>query len=553
MPMFYTYFSYPLVVLLNILPPLLLTLLLYSLSGRAWLGFAVPAILVLSLSVISYFKMQIRNEPLIFSDFQLAGEAGGMAAGYTIVVNWKVWAAAFYLAAGTAASAWLLRYKPRVITRVAGAIAAVIAGVLLYGFVYTSDTVYTSARQDDNTSLWSHAQQYITRGFVFPFIHSFYNAGIAQPEGYTADSAASALAAYEDEAIPDDKKVNIISVMLEAYADLSVYDAIDFNVDVYGPLHSVQKESVSGSLVVNTFAGGTINTERSYLTGYTALDDFMQPVNSYITYLNGQAYQTVGFHAGDGWFYDRNAVNRNLGFDRYYFLEDYPDADRTDTYFFSKVLAMFEARDPAVPYFSYNLTFQNHGPYDSTITSDTAYIKQSGLTDASYNILNNYLEGIADTTARIAAFIDEFRSKNEPVVIVIFGDHKPWLGGGCEVYSELGINIDLSTEEGFYNFYTTPYLIWANDAAKTVLGNDFLGDGGDFSPCFLMNKVFELCGWSGSGYMKAANSLRIETPVVNTATGYFSENGVLTAKLSDEADTVYKNFKKIEYYWQHNF
>jgi hypothetical protein len=216
------------------------------------------------------------------------------------------------------------------------------------------------------------------------------------------------------------------------------------------------------------------------------------------------------------------------------------------------VKKLYESRDPAVPYFSYNLSYQNHGPYDSTKTTDTAYIDKGSLTDASYNIFNNYMEGVNDTTRHITDLIEYFRGRSEPVVVVLFGDHKPWLGNSNEVYRELGINIDLSTEEGFFDFYTTPYVIWANDAAKAALGSDFTGDGGDFSPCFLMNKLFDLCAWGGNQYMKAADDVRKYTSIINTATGEFFEDGKLTPQLSAEADDVYKNFKKIEYYWKNN-
>lgn len=113
MPMFFSYFSSPLVVLLNLLPPVLLTLLLYWSTGRPWIGFAASALVVLALSAVSYFKMQIRNEPLVFSDYRLISEAGDSVAGYTFDINWKIWVAAVYLVAGTVAAFLLLKHKPR--------------------------------------------------------------------------------------------------------------------------------------------------------------------------------------------------------------------------------------------------------------------------------------------------------------------------------------------------------------------------------------------------------------------------------------------------------
>ena len=37
------------------------------------------------------------------------------------------------------------------------------------------------------------------------------------------------------------------------------------------------------------------------------------------------------------------------------------------------------------------------------------------------------------------------------------------------------------------NYYCTPYLIHANEAARDALGFDFVGEGPKISPCFLMN------------------------------------------------------------------
>jgi len=552
MPMFYSYFSSPLVVLLNLLPPVLLTLLLYWATGRSWIGFAVPALAVLTLSAVSFFKVQIRNEPLVFSDYRLVSEAGDSMAGYSLDVNWKIWAAAVYAAVGTVAAFLLLRHKPQVKTRLIGAVFILVVSILMYGFLYTNDHIYAKAKGSYEISPWSSTEKYIARGFVYPFILSIGDPAAKLPPGYQKDSAAEILTAYGDDAIPEGEKVNIICLMLESYADLSVFDTIDFNVDVYGPLHALQEESLSGSLVVNVFAGGTVDTERAFLTGYTLPGEFMTPVNSYVDYFRIEGYHTEGFHSGDGWYYDRKTVNMNLGFDSYYYLEDFQGSRRWDDYFFPKVLELYEARDQERPYFSYSLSYQNHGPYDSEKTSDTMYIRKGALSDASYNILNNYLEGISDTTRRAADFIDYFRGRSEPVVVVLFGDHKPWLGNNHEVYRELGIDTDSKSVQGFYNLYNTPWLIWANDAARAVLGSDFTGDGGDFSPCFLMNRLFEACAWSGNGYMKAANELKSYVPVVSTSTGFFEENGAVTEELSDKAGAVYENFRRIEYFWKNN-
>ena len=161
--------------------------------------------------------------------------------------------------------------------------------------------------------------------------------------------------------------------------------------------------------------------------------------------------------------------------------------------------------------------------------------------------MNNYLGGLYDTQKEIKKMTDYFRSSSEPVVLVLFGDHKPWLGDDSVVYSELGIDIFGSSDESFYNYYSTPYLIWANDAAKSALGSDFNGQGPDISPCYLMNQVFNISNLQGPSYLKFTNELMELLPVTHTS-GTRKENGVLTREISAEANKALDKARILRYY-----
>ena len=93
----------------------------------------------------------------------------------------------------------------------------------------------------------------------------------------------------------------------------------------------------------------------------------------------------------------------------------------------------------------------------------------------------------------------------------------------------------------------------ANDAAKAATGNDFSGEGGSFSPNFLMNEVFEACGWEGPAYMQASNEVR-ETFDVVSRSGIVrtAEGGELLTWLEGEQAEIYNDFKKLEYYMKHD-
>jgi phosphoglycerol transferase MdoB-like AlkP superfamily enzyme len=551
MPMFFSYFSsFPLIVL-NLLPPILLMLFMYLVTGRSWIAFLSVSLFVSTLSCVHFFRMQIRGDALVAADITLAREAGmTFTSAYTLQIDWRVVLAAALIAAGAAALGKFAGRPPgKWFIRLPGAALLAAVSLALYVGAYTDIGLYENTQGEYLPQEDTYTSDFISRGFMYPFIYSVQDIFPKMPERYTPQTAGWLLGAYGYDPIPDDKKVDIISVMLESYCDLSTLGKLDFTADVYSGLHRLQRESVSGQLIDNIFAGGTIDTERLFLTGYTRMDIYTEPTDSYLRYLKAQGYATEGFHPGDSWFYEREDVHKYLGFDDYYFIDSFEDGDPSDAYFFDRIARMYESRERGRPYFSHNLSIQNHGAYYDGGLTGAAYIERGDLSEPAYNILNNYLAGIYDTTQRLNGFIDGFRDGDDPVVILIYGDHKPWLGNNESVYAEMGVNIDPETEDGFYNRYTTPYIIWANDSAKAVLGNDFTGEGGDFSPCFLMNKLFELCSWGGDRYMKASNALMAYTDVINTPTGYFRPGGgALTDTLTGAAAKFYSNFRIIEYH-----
>jgi hypothetical protein len=208
-----------------------------------------------------------------------------------------------------------------------------------------------------------------------------------------------------------------------------------------------------------------------------------------------------------------------------------------------------EAAADGTPVFSFSVTYQNHGPYSTQPAYDAVYLPwRDGYDEADYNIANNYLSGVADTGRQLAKFVDSFRDLQRPVIVVIFGDHNPWWGDNNSTYEMFGISLDRETEEGFYNYYCTPYLIWANDAAKTLLGDSFTGDGGRIGPALLMKRLFTLAGWDGPAYMKALRELETHTTFVNCL--YYLDDGAL-CRTDGEKPSWLTAFEGIEYYRRH--
>lgn len=558
-----TYVENPLILLLNLLPILALIVLLYGLTGRVWCAYLITAALVLGLSAGNYYKLLFRNDPLMFEDLLLLKEAGDMAGKYDLSQAGPIPVILLCAAVVLPFLILLARGRPR--GRLRAAVAAVGAAVaVLLAPLVTDQTTYTvhAANYDRVSNIWSATEQYIAHGFVYPFLYSIGTAiDHGPPPRYNAQQAQADLERYEDAEIPEDRRVNVIGVMLEAYNDFSRLGTPTFIKDPYTVWHQLEAEGYSGSLVTNIFSGGTVDTERCFITGFSDLVDIRRPTNSYAWYFRSQGYRVEGMHPFYDWFYNRKNVNENLGFQDYYFIENYfgqytGGNVATDDIFFSQLLKTYQAAsEGGAPYFNFSVTYQGHGPYDPEVSwwGDVGeFVADDGTyTLAQQHILNNYFGSVNNTGWQLKTFTDSLRTDDTPVVLVLFGDHNPGLG--LSAYESIGLDIDVSTREGFENYYCTRYIIWANDAAKEVLGCDFTGEGPTISPCYLMDQVFQLCGWEGPAYMQASKAVGEQIPVINNPTGFCYEKDTFTNLLTQEGQNTLDAFYSLQYYYRTHF
>ncbi len=564
--LFWSYIDRLSILALNLLPGGMIALLLLFISGRVWPAILASGILNLGVAVINHYKLLLRGDPLLFSDISNIAEAAQISGGYTFTISPALVLSILAFIAAMVAAVLLMKARIRkLLVRILGSVLVLAACVGLYTEYYASEEMYEYTNNIGvefaggySMNRWNEADQFRCRGYMYPFIHSATDMVSRKPDGYDRREAEAMLERVGDAHIPESEKVNIISIMLEAYCDLSKYESVlPGDTDAYGYFHALQSESYHGNLVTNIFAGGTIDTERCYIAGSTEMYEYRSAADSYARYFTEQGYRTEFCHPGYEWFYNRRNVMDYLGFERSYFHEDRYNIDGAhamDDVLLPDILALYEESKAAgEPYFNFTVTYQNHGPYPTTEMRDPEHLfaARGELPEISHIILNNYLEGIYRTGQELEKMVDSLRADPEPVILVLFGDHKPWLGDDSFVYSELGINLSLSDMESFYNYYETPYLIWANDAAKACLGSDFVGEGEDLSPCFLMMKLFDLAGWEGDGYMHYLRALHETVPVVNDA-GIYLIGGKTTGYIDGTNLENLKNVEYLQYYRMHD-
>ena len=546
----------PLVAVVNCLPPVGLMWLGWFLTRRGWAAYLLSCVPCLAIGLVNYFKISLRSDPLLCADVLLWAEAGGIMGGYELDFTPVLWACLGCALVGFVFAALFLPKSPMNwperlfgLLSAAAILFSAMIGVFLgegYGQKLTNNTFINQ---------WSDVEVYVSKGAVYSFLHSARDMFPTPPAGYDPAAAEEIFLSYEDADIPEEKKVSVMAVMLEAFCDLTDFPALAGEEGVrelYAPWHELEENSVSGDLLTNIFAGGTVDSEWGFLTGYSSHADFRRPTNSFVWYLREQGYQTFGSHPGHGWFYNRQNVNEYLGFEEYWFTENHygelvhPTAAiwNSDHILFPELVKQLKQRVQDGPCFSFSVSYQNHGPYDSTPVEEQPRV--TCLDGESNNIFNHYLRGLGKTIAAVTDMVKELETMEEPVVMVLFGDHKPWAGNAESAYAAAGVSFDTSTVEGFYNYYSTPYLIWANPAAKAVLGQDLVGEGRDISPCFLMAELFDLCGWEGSGFLRLQRHVRDVTPLLHTQ-GLYWQSG-LTDDLSTTDAEIVEAYRWAEYF-----
>ncbi len=555
------YFKLPLLVVMNLLMPLLLVYLGFFLFARPWAAYLLSAVPFLTLALANYYKIQLRGDPVLASDLRLLRTAGGIMGNYSFELSAPVGIVAAGFVTMLLLSILLLRREHMSRHERLAGLMLLLSLTLAGGFeLYPDADIYEKTANSGLINPWSETEIYVSRGTTYPFLYSVQDMLPNAPSGYRESEASSTLASYEDQDIPEGEKITVVGIMLEAFSDMTdfpVLDEVPAIHKIYEPLHELEERSVSGRLLTNIFAGGTVDTEWGYLTGYSEHEEFRSPVNTYVRYFKSQGYDALYRHPGYSWFYNRSNVNEYLGFDESVFndtgfgdLISISDA----LYHSDKVLVDYLLNDidsrtaEDDPLFLFSVSYQNHGPYPSeTYWEEYVTPEMTGWSMESCCVINNYLAGIRSTVNEMCRMTEELEKRDEPVVFVFFGDHKPWMGNGNSVYTEMGINMDVSTLDGFYNYYATPYVIYANQAARDLLGNDFAEPGGDFSPCFLMARVFDECGWEGPGFMQLQREMRAVSPLMSS-NGWRMQNGQLTMELDGTAEDENERYLRAQYY-----
>ena len=239
---------------------------------------------------------------------------------------------------------------------------------------------------------------------------------------------------------------NIICILLESFIDPELVKFLELSDEVVPNFHKLYQNYTSGYLEVPVVGAGTANTEFEILTGmgmqFFGLGEYpyktiLKQTNceSIASDLSEIGYGTHVVHNNGGNFYSRRNAFSMMGFDTFTSKEmmDIREYTPLGTWPKDEILIgeVEKALDytPDQPDFVYTITVGSHGDYPQEKVLDDPEIQVSGVEDEGMHYAwEYYVNMVHETDKFIGDLIEMLSERDEPTIVVMFGNHLPTMG-----------------------------------------------------------------------------------------------------------------------------
>lgn len=453
----------PGVLLANYLLILMLTSIFF-LAKRKYMVYFLSFMVILGVSITTFFLMKVRGIPLTFSDLYSIGEAMEIADKYinsTMIIMVAVGLIILIIFS-------VFLYKLDRDTK-----RFKLVNFILLFIVSISFFTIVKLQQAQNIMVfkrWDVPASYKCNGLTYSTVESCLKYIRTKPSDYSQENIEKIKAKVENAEKQDtrklsNKKPNILFVQLEAFMDPTTIKEVTYSEDPIPNFRKLTKLYTSGMASVPTTGGGTVRTEFEVMTGNNI--DYLTPgeipystilkskyYNSVATTLRSQGYKTHAIHNFQGNFYNRNKAYEKLGFEDFTskeYMSGYElnekdwVKDKILTKYIKKALDSTEGSDLV-----YTVTVQGHSSYPTDAENYDFPIKVDGtLEQEKLNQLYYYVNQQKQTDDFIGDLVDMVDNMDEDTIILFYSDHMP--------------NLEIFTDDDFYlDKFEAPYAFYAN-------------------------------------------------------------------------------------------
>ena len=437
------------------------------------------------ISIINSIKMDMRNEPLLLTDFNWIKQIGLVMdfVDNTWIINISLIAVVILLTY----LALRKRLLPgKIVSRWSVRLTSLLA---LYLFLLSGFTVFQKEKNrviqdgipilsqlnNNYNAFWldlSYHARY--RSLLFVWTKQLTANTIEKPSDYSRERMEQLEQKYKEIAEEINKsrtgnlnEQTVIFVLSESFADPNRLSGISISQDILPNIKKIMGDHTSGTMISDGYGGGTANMEWQSLVGLpmynmsesiSTINTEVVPKMPFIPSISDSfdPENRIAIHLGDASTYLRNRFYLDkLGFSSfiavkngttnvkdYYRLGFFPSDQST----YENVLKAINSGEKQ---FLSVITYQNHIPYSHGDPSELVATGQAFSEDENIS-LTSFARLIYQTDTETQHFLNQLSHLKEKVTVVFYGDHLP------------GFYPASQFEEKPNSQYETDYFIWSN-------------------------------------------------------------------------------------------
>jgi phosphoglycerol transferase MdoB-like AlkP superfamily enzyme len=453
---------------LDFLLQLLVAYTLYALSKRVWAFLVIQALLMGLFYVGNAIKIAFFGGPIMPDD------AFALRSLLLILEGWRFFAAAIPLAA--VASLVFFNFTMRHWSAYLATLVVLLLGITI---VYKPTMIVEPIDKYTGNSVWDQRSNYIWHGATLYSLQEgsrYFALADAAPDMDIAQESANNLL----DAVPEDKPTepektfvprNIHLVLLESFWDPNRLKKAGYNQNPLSPeFRKLWKSTDYSNAMPPVFGGYTANSEFEVLCGFPITKDnvkFERQLKNSVPclphILADKGYRTIASHPNVPVFWNRVNAYRNVGFQTYWSIADFVQDDMNrefmaDATLYRQVMEKIsDSLDKKEPMLDYIVTYFGHWNYPLGAARPSKITAKSKVEEVT-----TYANTIYYKSRELMTFIDLMRKRDPDGIIVVFGDHLPFLGENFAGYVDSGVlaaNRSDFTPEMFKFYVSTPMII----------------------------------------------------------------------------------------------
>jgi hypothetical protein len=425
---------------------LLLAYALFEVSGRSWVFLLVQGLLMGVLYIGNAVKISYFGGPIMPDD------AYALRTLLLLLEGWQFYLAALPLVIILSLLIFNFSLRKR------GSWFA-LAALLLLGLtlVYQPHNIIRPLDRYIGNVVWDQRSNYLQRGAMLYSLMEgarYFADRVPPPDPESVRTARDRLEAgllprQQPDAEFTPRNVHII--LLESFWDPSQLKAGHYSRDPLPKNFRALWEQAGNSHILSpVFGGYTANAEFEALCGLPVLQDAVKferdlknDVPCLPRLLAQQGYTTIASHPNVPVFWNRVNAYRRLGFQTYWSLADFEQVDMvrnfmSDASLYRQVLTKIEPwLSSGRPLLNYIVTYYGHWDYPLRGERKRLIKDKSGVPEVGSFANTAYYKA-----KELMEFLSELGQRDPDALIVIFGDHPPYLGQNFAGYAESGVLAD---------------------------------------------------------------------------------------------------------------